>query len=89
MTRVRFFDGQLLTAGDLKAEQAYQIEKRKLQNRLLHGAGVAAGLEVSDDDSGTAIIVSPGIAIDGMATRLVLATRLTSMSVFVRRTSAS
>ena len=72
MTRVRFFDGRLLTAGDFDAEQSYQMEKRKLHNRLLHGAGVAAGLEVSDDDSGTAIIVSLGIAIDGMGNEIIV-----------------
>ena len=48
------------------------MEKRRLHNRLLHGVGVAAGLEVSEDDSGTAIVLSPGIAIDGMGNEIIV-----------------
>jgi|ERR1700736_6057669 hypothetical protein len=63
--RPRFFDGQLLTAKDLQAEQDYQRERRWLHNRMLHGVGVVDGLDVAvDDGSGTAVVVSPGFALD-------------------------
>ena len=65
MTRVRFFEGQLLTARDLEAEQTYQMEKRRLHNRMLHGVGVVDGLAVSVEDLPSApAIVSPGLALD-------------------------
>jgi len=65
MKRLRFFDGQLLTAKDFQAEQDYQIEKRRLHNRFLHGSGVVDGLAVSiEDGPGGAVLVSPGLALD-------------------------
>src|SRR3981189_3642305 len=65
MDRLRFFDGQLLTAKDFQAEQDYQIAKRRLHNRMLHGVGVVNGLAVSvDDGTGTVVLVSPGFALD-------------------------
>ncbi len=40
------------------------MEKRRLHNRMLHGVGVADGLAVSMDGSGTAALISPGLALD-------------------------
>ena len=65
MKRPRFFDGELLTAKDLQVEQDYQIEKRRLHNRMLHGLGVVSELAVSvDDGPSVAVCVSPGFALD-------------------------
>ena len=65
MERLRFFEGQLLSAKDFQAEQDYQIEKRRLHNRMLHGVGVVNGLAVSvDDGTGTVVLISPGFALD-------------------------
>jgi len=73
MTRVRYFFGQLLTAEAFETEQTYHIEKRRLQNRLLLGAGIVRGLEVTAaQDSGNAIKVSPGIAIDRNGNEIIV-----------------
>jgi hypothetical protein len=64
--RVRYYDGQILTAKDFEDEQQYHIEMRHRHNKLLHGSGIVTGLEV--DVSGCppclSVIVSPGLAID-------------------------
>jgi hypothetical protein len=63
MERVRFFDGQLLTAADFEAEQKYHLEKRRLHNRMLHGFGVVDGLRVSvAGGTDATVVVSPGFA---------------------------
>jgi len=71
MERVRFFDGQLLTAAEFEAEQRYHLEKRRLHNRMLHGFGVVDGLGVSVAD-GT-VIVSPGFALDRRGNEIIVA----------------
>lgn len=68
--RPRYFDGRLLTAKDLQAEQNYHREKRRLLNRALHGWGVVEGLEVAA--SGDAITVSPGFALDPEGNEIVI-----------------
>jgi hypothetical protein len=73
MTRVQFFEGQLLTASDLEAEQTYQMEKRRLHNRMLHGVGVVDGLAVSVEDlPSAAAIVSPGLALDCYGNEIIV-----------------
>jgi hypothetical protein len=78
MKRLRFFDGQLLTAQDFQAEQEYQLEKRRLHNRLLHGVGVINGLGVSVDDVSvddrpvTSVLVSPGLALDSHGNEILV-----------------
>lgn len=73
--RPRYFDGRLLTAKDLQAEQNYHREKQRLHNRALHGWGVVEGLEVTA--SGDAITVSPGFALDPEGNEIVLADPVT------------
>jgi hypothetical protein len=68
-SRVSFFEGQLLTAADLAAEQDYHRQMRYLHNRL-HGYGVASGLDVAA--SRGRVTVSPGLAVDGLGRELVL-----------------
>jgi hypothetical protein len=46
LERPVFAEGQLLSAEDLEAEQAYLREKDRLHNRMLHGWGVVCGLNV-------------------------------------------
>jgi hypothetical protein len=67
---VNFFDGQLLSADDLRAEQDYHRGMRYLHNRLLHGWGVVEGFAVDGDDGG--VRVGPGVAIDPLGRELVL-----------------
>ena len=62
--RVRYFEGMLLTAADFEQEQAYFRAKARRHNRLLHGWGVAIGLEVSASASSGQVSVSPGYALD-------------------------
>ncbi|HSV86554.1 MAG TPA: hypothetical protein VLH85_08255 [Levilinea sp.] len=62
LERVRYFNGQLLTAEDLEAEQRYFREKLKRHNRHLHGSGIVYGLEVGIVDR--KVHVSPGFALD-------------------------
>jgi hypothetical protein len=68
--RVRFFSGQILSAQDFEVEQQYQLDKRRLSNRYLHGSGIVAGLHVTVED-GT-VIVSPGFALDPMGNEIVI-----------------
>ncbi len=68
LTRVRYFDGQLLSADDLRAEQDYFRQKSRLQNRWLHGTGVVTGLTVTLDpvtaeEAEPVVHVGPGCAI--------------------------
>ncbi|MFO7892757.1 MAG: hypothetical protein R6U63_03390 [Longimicrobiales bacterium] len=64
--RVRYFDGQMLTAKDLTQDQAYFLEHNRRHNRTLHGYGTVCGLAVSARRTaeGVEVVVSPGLAID-------------------------
>jgi hypothetical protein len=69
LTRPRFFNGQLLTAADLQAEQDYSRKMMRRHNRCFHGTGIVTGLRVAADSSSSTkdkpvITVSPGCAID-------------------------
>ena len=51
LTRVNYFSGQSLTAGDFQTEQDYFRAKHRRHNRMLLGAGIVTGLEVALDSS--------------------------------------
>ena len=68
--RVRFFSGQILSAQDFQVEQQYQLDKRRLSNRYLHGTGIVAGLHVTVESD--TVIVSPGFALDPMGNEIVI-----------------
>lgn len=62
--RIRYFDGQLLTARDLQDDVTYEARMRGLHVRALHNTwGVALGFEVIVQNS-SVVKVSPGIAYD-------------------------
>ncbi|QDG52266.1 hypothetical protein FIV42_16430 [Persicimonas caeni] len=68
LTRPRYFPRQVVTAADLMAEQAYFRARMRRQNRLLHGCGVACGLEVFVDKSkyseaGPVVRITSGYAL--------------------------
>lgn len=71
LQRPNFFAGLLLSADDLRAEQTYHRERTRLHNRLLHGVGVVAGLDVRS--SGPRILIGPGMALDPAGNEIVLA----------------
>jgi hypothetical protein len=47
LERMRYFDGQILTAADLIAEQDYFRAKLRRHNLGLHGHGIVSGLDLS------------------------------------------
>jgi hypothetical protein len=77
--RVNFFNGKLLTAADLREEQTYQIERRRLHNRALHGPGVVDGLQLRLEDVGAApaVTVNRGFALDPRGREVILPDPLT------------
>ena len=72
--RVNFFDGLLLTAADLAAEQEYHRGMRYLHNRL-HGYGTVSGLEVTVARG--RVRVTPGLGIDVLGREIVVTAPLT------------
>jgi hypothetical protein len=67
LVRPTYFEGRLLAADDLRAEQDYVRAKLRRLHRAALGAGIVSGLELSistDDDGQSAIVVSPGMAVD-------------------------
>src|SRR5262245_53475392 len=60
----RFFDGRLLSAEDLQAEQTYYHEKARFRNLHLYGTGIVSGLRIRIGRDRSSIIISPGYAID-------------------------
>jgi hypothetical protein len=72
LTRPRFFEGEILDAATLTAEQEYHREKRRLHNRALFGVGVVSGLGVSIEPDESHVRVEPGHAIDRMGEEIGL-----------------
>lgn len=66
--RTRYFDGQLLTAADLRDEQAYLRGKDRLHNSHLHGHGTVCGLRVAHHPKEACrdrfVILESGLALD-------------------------
>ena len=83
--RNRYFAGKLMTARDFELEQRYGSGRRRLLNRLLHGAGVAAGLGVLALD-GQTFSLEAGVALDALGREIVVtepcARRLSSVEGF-------
>ena len=66
LERVRYFPRQLMTAEDMRTEQAYFVERLRRHNRLLHGWGIVCGLQVLPDataDQPWRVKVCPGAAV--------------------------
>jgi hypothetical protein len=65
LERLRYFSRQLLTADDMRLEQAYFREKQRRHNRFLHGWGVVCGLIVQTAPSAgpLALTICPGYAL--------------------------
>ena len=72
--RVNFFEGLVLTAADLAAEQEYHRGMRYLHNRL-HGYGTVSGLDVSVARG--RVRVGPGMGIDGLGREIVVTAPMT------------
>lgn len=71
--RNKYYYGKLLTEQDFIGEQKYLNDKRRLSSRFLHGAGVAAGLNVVEVDEKN-VSVEAGVAYDFSGRELVVDT---------------
>jgi hypothetical protein len=71
--RNNYFHGKMLSARDLRKEQEYFNEKRRLINRMILGWGIVCGLEVCLEDA--CLIVKPGLALDCCGRELLVCGR--------------
>lgn len=66
--RNRYFYGKPMTVSDFEAEQRYLVGKHRYINRLIHGAGVLCGLQVTLPESFSSesprVEVAEGAALD-------------------------
>src|SRR5215218_2342120 len=66
--RNRYFDGKLLTARDMTAEQTFLTGKNRLHNSRLHGVGTVCGLKVVQHENDACldkyVLLEPGLALD-------------------------
>ncbi len=69
--RNHYFYGKLMTVRDFQDEQTYMNNKRRLGNRLLHGAGIVAGLGVLLVDNQT-FSLEAGMALDYLGREIVV-----------------
>ncbi|MBO5219356.1 MAG: hypothetical protein J6C52_08000 [Clostridia bacterium] len=69
--RNKYYYGKLLSVEDFNAEQKYMNDKRRITNRLIHGVGVAAGLNVVMLDEQT-ITIDSGMALDSTGREVVV-----------------
>ena len=70
--RNRYFTGQLLDEADLTQEQDYLREKARRHNRMLHGWGVADGLDVQPGPGAGKLTVEAGYALDPYGNEIVV-----------------
>lgn len=74
--RNRYFTGKYMTARDFALDPDYALGRHRLHNRMLHGWGVVAGLEVCPhpDPKQCArwVVVKPGLALDCCGRELIV-----------------
>ncbi|MEA1930201.1 MAG: hypothetical protein U9O06_01455 [Euryarchaeota archaeon] len=76
----RFFDGKLMTAADMEAEQRYHAGRLELVTRHTTGAGILRGLgvrSIESSDGEFTVSVDAGVAIDGAGRPIVVETPTT------------
>jgi hypothetical protein len=72
LDRIRFFQGELLTADDLTTLDSNNRELRWLHNRTLHNWGIGHGLDALGKRGDTSVTVNPGYAIDIEGREIIL-----------------
>jgi hypothetical protein len=72
--RNHFFYGLMMGVVEFQKGDHYVNLKRSLINRMIVGRGVVCGLNVTAD--GENVLVSPGIAIDGLGREIIVAEQL-------------
>jgi hypothetical protein len=70
-SRVNYFDRQYLRVNEFTDEQLYQLALRRRHNVTLHSWGIVSGLDIAVENG--ALVVHPGIAIDGYGREVLLA----------------
>jgi len=78
--RNRYFEGKLLTADDMAADQRYHVDRLDAAVQFLAGAGILSGLHVESVESveeSLRVTVAPGVAVDSDG-RLVLVPNTTT-----------
>jgi hypothetical protein len=86
--RNRYFAGKPMMVGDFEAEQQYMIGKNRLQNRLIHGAGIICGLQLSNPkivEGKLTVDISEGAALDCCG-NLIVVNGLTPVEVHAEST---
>ena len=76
----RFFDGKLMTARDMKAEQRYHADRLETLTRHLSGSGILTGLEIRSVrtvESRLEVTLDAGIAVDSVGRPIVVETPTT------------
>jgi hypothetical protein len=85
ISRVRYYDQQILRTSDFVDEQAYHLAQRRRHTIGGHIWGIVYGLELAEDANGD-LTVQPGMAIDGYGRELILsAYRSIPASIFSDR----
>jgi hypothetical protein len=73
LDRIRYFTGRHMTARDFRDADGYHRSMRHLHNRVLHGSGVACGLQVTPHPRPECgVIVRCGLAIDCCGREIVV-----------------
>jgi len=73
LDRLRYFTGRHMTARDFRDADAYHRTMRHLHNRVLHGWGIACGLEVRRHPRPECgVIIQCGLAIDCCGREIVV-----------------
>lgn len=76
MERIRYFTGRHMTARDFRDADAYHRSFRYLHNRVLHGWGIACGLEVElhprSECRSDRVVVRCGLALDCCGREIVV-----------------
>ena len=72
LQRVNYATGVLLGVDDFKTEQEYLRHRLRRRNRLLHGTGIATGLDVTvePDAAGSRVTIAPGLALDPLGNEI-------------------
>ena len=75
VTRVRYYERQVLRLRDFTEEQRYHLAMRRRHNIGMHRWGIVQGLDLTYDENESQFFVEPGLAIDGYGRELILPTR--------------
>jgi len=73
--RNQFFQGKLMTARDMEAEQEYHTERLHAINRFSTGQGILYGAEISaveETDAELQVTIEPGIVLDAHGRPIVI-----------------